>query len=200
VSLIRSAAKNFNDVLIVSAKNQYQKVVEHLSENYGNSTLEFRKSFAIAAFAQTSNYDSLIFNHFNQVENQSYLRLTENTEYPLRYGENPHQHGAFWGNFDEMFEKLNGKPLSYNNLLDVDAAVNMIEDFDECTFIIIKHNNTYLSAYAHNKQLLVKEGDQVAPGQQIAEMGSNQHQDSVLHFEIRRNGKSVDPTEYLPQR
>jgi len=141
VSLIRSAAKNFNDVLIVSAKNQYQKVVEHLSENYGNSTLEFRKSFAIAAFAQTSNYDSLIFNHFNQVENQSYLRLTENTEYPLRYGENPHQHGAFWGNFDEMFEKLNGKPLSYNNLLDVDAAVNMIEDFDECTFIIIKHNN-----------------------------------------------------------
>jgi phosphoribosylaminoimidazolecarboxamide formyltransferase/IMP cyclohydrolase len=121
--------------------NQYQKVVEHLSDNFGNTTLEFRKSFAIAAFAQTSNYDSLIFNHFNQFENQSYLRLTENTEYPLRYGENPHQQGAFWGDFEEMFEKLNGKHLSYNNLLDVDAAVNMIADFDECTFIIIKHNN-----------------------------------------------------------
>ena len=141
VSLIRAAAKNFNDVLIVSAKNQYSKIVEHLSINKGFSTLEFRKSMAIAAFAETSNYDSLIFNHFNQAENQPYLRLTSNTEYPLRYGENPHQQGVFWGNFDEMFEKLNGKHLSYNNLLDVDAAANMIADFDECTFIIIKHNN-----------------------------------------------------------
>ena len=141
VSLIRAAAKNFNDVLIVSAKKQYSKVLEHLTQNNGNSTLEFRKSMAVEAFAQTSNYDSLIFNHFNQQENQPYLRLTENTEYPLRYGENPHQQGVFWGNFVEMFEKLNGKHISYNNLLDVDAAVNMIADFDKCTFIIIKHNN-----------------------------------------------------------
>jgi phosphoribosylaminoimidazolecarboxamide formyltransferase/IMP cyclohydrolase len=141
VSLIRAAAKNFNDVLIVSAKYQYQTVVEHLSENNGGSTLDFRKSMAVAAFAETSNYDSAIFNHYNQVENLPFQRIALNQKYELRYGENPHQAGAFWGNFDELFEKHNGKQLSYNNLLDVDAALGMIEDFDAHTCIIIKHNN-----------------------------------------------------------
>lgn len=141
VSLIRAAAKNFNDVLIVSAKYQYQRVLEHLTEQGCASTIEFRKSMAVAAFAETSNYDSAIFNHYNQVEQLPFERLSLNSKYELRYGENPHQSGAFWGNFDELFEKHNGKQLSYNNLLDVDAAVNMIEDFDAHTCIIIKHNN-----------------------------------------------------------
>jgi len=141
VSLIRAAAKNFNDVLIISAKRQYAKVLEHLSQFNCQSTLDFRKTLAIEAFAETSNYDSLIFNEFNKHEGLPHLRISQNQQYPLRYGENPHQEGSFWGDFDEMFEKLNGKHLSYNNLLDVDAALNMIADFDDCTFIIIKHNN-----------------------------------------------------------
>ena len=141
VSLIRAAAKNFNDVLIVSAKYQYQTVVEHLSQNQCASTLDFRKSMAVAAFAETSNYDSAIFNHYNLQENLPYQRIALNHKYELRYGENPHQKGAFWGNFDALFTKHNGKQLSYNNLLDVDAAVNMIEDFGGHTCIVIKHNN-----------------------------------------------------------
>lgn len=141
VSLIRAAAKNFNHVLIISAKYQYQRVFEHLSDHACSSTLDFRKSMAVAAFAETSNYDSAIFNHYNQSENLPFERIALNSKYELRYGENPHQTGAFWGNFDELFEKHNGKQLSYNNLLDVDAAVNMIEDFGPHTCIIIKHNN-----------------------------------------------------------
>jgi len=141
VSLIRAAAKNFKDVLIISAKSQYSKVLDHLTQNNCESALTFRKTMAVEAFAETSNYDSLIFNEFNKQEDLAHLRISQNSKYPLRYGENPHQEGSFWGDFDEMFEKLNGKHLSYNNLLDVDAALNMIADFDDCTFIIIKHNN-----------------------------------------------------------
>jgi phosphoribosylaminoimidazolecarboxamide formyltransferase/IMP cyclohydrolase len=122
-------------------------VLEHLSQFNCQSTLDFRKTLAIEAFAETSNYDSLIFNEFNKHEGLPHLRISQNQQYPLRYGENPHQEGSFWGDFDEMFEKLNGKHLSYNNLLDVDAALNMIADFDDCTFIIIKHHITHLTPF-----------------------------------------------------
>lgn len=141
ISLIRAAAKNFNDVIIVSSRNDYSSLLELLEEKSGNSDITDRKRFAAKAFAMSSHYDSAIFNYFNQTEDLPVLRIAEDQSYPLRYGENPHQKGVFYGKIEELFEKLNGKELSYNNLLDVDAAVSLIADFDETTFAILKHNN-----------------------------------------------------------
>ena len=141
ISLIRAAAKNFNDVVIVASKAQYEPLYERLVAN-GNATtsLEDRRWFAKEAFAVSSAYDSHIFNYFDG-EEPSALRLPINGAKVMRYGENPHQKGYFFGNFDEMFTQLHGKEISYNNLLDIDAAVNLIGDFDETTFAILKHNN-----------------------------------------------------------
>ena len=141
ISLIRAAAKNFNDVVIVASKAQYEPLYERLVAN-GNATttLEDRRWFAKEAFAVSSAYDSHIFNYFDGKE-PSALRLPINGAKVMRYGENPHQKGYFFGNFDEMFTQLHGKEISYNNLLDIDAAVNLIGDFDETTFAILKHNN-----------------------------------------------------------
>lgn len=141
ISLIRAAAKNFNDVVIVASKAQYEPLYERLVAN-GNATtsLEDRRWFAKEAFAVSSAYDSHIFNYFDG-EEPSALRLPINGAKVMRYGENPHQKGYFFGNFDEMFTQLHGKEISYNNLLDIDAAVNLISDFSETTFAILKHNN-----------------------------------------------------------
>ncbi len=141
ISLIRAAAKNFNDTLIVSSKQDYEPLLEILEHQGAQTTLEQRKAFAVRAFHTSSHYDSAIFSHFNQVENV--LKISDARAMPLRYGENPHQKGAFYGDFEAMFDKLHGKELSYNNLLDVDAAVNLILEFkdDEPTFAILKHNN-----------------------------------------------------------
>ena len=141
ISLIRAAAKNFNDVVIVASKAQYEPLYERLVAN-GNATttLEDRRWFAKEAFAVSSAYDSHIFNYFDG-EEPSALRLPINGAKVMRYGENPHQKGYFFGNFDEMFTQLHGKEISYNNLLDIDAAVNLIGDFTETTFAILKHNN-----------------------------------------------------------
>jgi phosphoribosylaminoimidazolecarboxamide formyltransferase / IMP cyclohydrolase len=140
ISLIRAAAKNFADVIIVASQNQYASLIDLLDENGANSTLEQRKFFAKEAFGVSSLYDSAIFNYFDG-DAQSSFRYAKDDIKSLRYGENPHQKGFFYGNFDEMFEQLQGKEISYNNLLDIDAAVNLIADFDETTFAILKHNN-----------------------------------------------------------
>ncbi len=141
ISLIRAAAKNFNDVAIVASKGQYKPLLNMLQENGGAElTLENRRWLAREAFAVSSAYDSHIFNYFDGGEMNA-LRLTGDTRKQLRYGENPHQQGFYFGDFNAMFTQLHGKEISYNNLLDIDAAVNLIMDFDEPTFVIMKHNN-----------------------------------------------------------
>lgn len=141
ISLIRAAAKNYNDVVIVASKAQYQPLYDRLMAN-GNAetTLEDRRWFAKEAFAVSSAYDSHIFSYFDG-DNNSALRLAIDHPKAMRYGENPHQKGFFYGNFDEAFTQLHGKEISYNNLLDIDAAVNLISDFSETTFAVLKHNN-----------------------------------------------------------
>ncbi|MAB95289.1 MAG: bifunctional phosphoribosylaminoimidazolecarboxamide formyltransferase/IMP cyclohydrolase PurH [Flavobacteriales bacterium] len=140
ISLIRAAAKNYKDVLVVSELSQYKETLDILNTNQGNTNLEHRKRFAINAFNVTSHYDCAIFNYFNKGEEKVFKHsiLEQKT---LRYGENPHQQGSFFGNLDNMFTKLNGKELSYNNILDIDAAVNLISEFNETTFAVLKHNN-----------------------------------------------------------
>jgi phosphoribosylaminoimidazolecarboxamide formyltransferase/IMP cyclohydrolase len=141
ISLIRAAAKNHNDVLIISGREQYSDLLKILSERNGVTTAEERRSFAARAFMTSSHYDTAIFRYFNRKENIPVFRESVNDSYPLRYGENPHQKGIFFGNPDSYFTKLHGKELSYNNLLDLDAAVSLIDEFREDTFVIIKHNN-----------------------------------------------------------
>ena len=139
ISLIRAAAKNYKDVLIVSEMNQYFDVLNILENGNGTTQLETRKKFASKAFNISSHYDTAIFKYFNEEEVAFKQSVRENKV--LRYGENPHQNGTFFGNLSDMFDQLHGKELSYNNLLDVDAAVNLISEFEETTFIVMKHNN-----------------------------------------------------------
>lgn len=140
ISLIRAAAKNYNDVVIVSSRDQYPALLEILKAGKGDTTLKEREAFAAAAFAVSSGYDSAIFNYFSKGELPS-LRLTANGRKQLRYGENPHQKGAYYGDLDKMFDQIHGKEISYNNLLDIEAAVALISEFDETTVAILKHNN-----------------------------------------------------------
>ncbi len=139
VSLIRAAAKNFNDALIIADKNDYHLLLSILETQHGETSLEQRKMFAGKAFHTTSHYDTLIHNYFNPTS--PFLKISRTDGSPLRYGENPHQQGTFFGNLDEVFEKLNGKELSYNNLVDTDAALQLIKEFSEPTFVIVKHTN-----------------------------------------------------------
>ena len=141
ISLIRAAAKNFNDVVIISSRNEYPHLQELLEQGNGSTTLEQRRHLAAKAFATSSHYDSAIFNYFNTTEQIPQFKESIQNSQVLRYGENPHQQGTFYGNLDAMFTKMSGKELSYNNLLDVDAAVALIADFNEPTFAILKHNN-----------------------------------------------------------
>lgn len=143
ISLIRAAAKNFKDVLCVASQDDYTSFLQLLEQGKGYTSLEDRKGFAINAFQVSSHYDSAIFNYFNQHAHSPALKLSEPKGTVLRYGENPHQKGVFYGDFESLFEQLNGKELSYNNLLDIDAAVNLMEEFkaDDPTFAILKHNN-----------------------------------------------------------
>jgi len=142
ISLIRGAAKNFNDVLIVSSRNQYAEVLELLKNKNSTTQLLDRKKFAALAFDTTSHYDSAIFNYFNGEQNIESFKSSYQNGRTLRYGENPHQKGIYFGDLDGLFEQLNGKELSYNNLVDVDAAVNLVKEFnDQTAFVIIKHTN-----------------------------------------------------------
>jgi len=141
ISLIRAAAKNFRDVLVISSRDQYGELSGLLKENKGMTTLEQRKVFAARAFAMTSAYDISIFNYFNTDHSVQAFRKSADSPLLLRYGENPHQKGIFYGNIDEVFEKLHGKEISYNNLLDIDAALGLAAEFKNPAFVIIKHNN-----------------------------------------------------------
>ena len=143
ISLIRAAAKNYKDVICVSSVDDYAEFLALISEDEGNTSIEDRKRFATKSFNVSSHYDSAIFNYFNSDKEEVVLKLSETQGKVLRYGENPHQKGYFFGNFEAMFTKLHGKELSYNNLLDVDAAVNLMNEFhdEQPTFAILKHNN-----------------------------------------------------------
>ena len=143
ISLIRAAAKNYNDVICVSSVDDYQEFLELISENNGSTAETDRKRFAAKSFNVSSHYDSAIFNYFNKNHEIATLKISETKGQVLRYGENPHQKGFFFGDFEAMFDKLHGKELSYNNLLDVDAAVNLMNEFkgEAPTFAILKHNN-----------------------------------------------------------
>lgn len=142
ISLIRAAAKNYQDVLCVSHKDQYKEITELLVANMGKTSIETRKEYAADAFSVSSHYDTHIFHYLNEAKTTKFREsFTQKTK--LRYGENPHQKGYFFGNFSKLFDKLHGKELSYNNLLDVDAAVSLMAEFqnDKPTFTILKHNN-----------------------------------------------------------
>ena len=140
ISLIRAAAKNYKDVLVIASRDQYDDLLTIVEEQNAGTTLEVRKHFAREAFNISSHYDTLIFGYFDEAENSAFkASLPEGNV--LRYGENPHQRGYFFGDFQQMFDQLHGKEISYNNLLDIDAAVGLINEFDETTFAILKHNN-----------------------------------------------------------
>lgn len=147
ISLIRGAAKNYKDVVIVASKAQYSPLAEMLKRNGAESSLEERRWFAGQAFAVSSGYDTDIFNYFASTPVESpiapvdELRIAFDDAKPMRYGENPHQKGTFFGDFRAMFDQLHGKEISYNNLLDIDAAVSLISEFTDPTFAVLKHNN-----------------------------------------------------------
>ena len=140
ISLIRAAAKNYTDVVIIPSKDQYPVLLDILN-NQGETSLEERRRLALEAFAVTSHYDTAIFSYFNRKKEKHVFRKSINPSRTLRYGENPHQQGTFYGNFSEIFDQLQGKEISYNNLLDIEAAVYLIDDFTGITFAILKHNN-----------------------------------------------------------
>jgi len=140
ISLIRAAAKNYSDVLVISHQRQYAALLEILRDG-GTTTPEQRRHFAAEAFAVSSHYDTTIFNWFNEKEKLPAFRMSIPGGRPLRYGENPHQEALFFGRFDEWFDQIHGKEISYNNLLDIDAAEGLIAEFEDTAFAIFKHNN-----------------------------------------------------------
>ncbi|MFZ5554117.1 MAG: bifunctional phosphoribosylaminoimidazolecarboxamide formyltransferase/IMP cyclohydrolase [Bacteroidota bacterium] len=141
ISLIRAAAKNFHDVVILPSRELYDDFMQLLKEKGGETSLEDRKRYAACAFHISSHYDTAIFNHFNT--GYTFFKQSIAGHQVLRYGENPHQKGIFFGKLDDLFEKLHGKELSYNNLLDIDAAVHLMNDLGKAqpAFAILKHNN-----------------------------------------------------------
>lgn len=140
ISLIRAAAKNYNDVVIIPSKNQYKPFLDMLIEHGAETSLEERKWLAKQAFGVSSQYDSSIFNYFDGEDNSAFRYAADDVK-TLRYGENPHQKGMFYGNLEAMFDQIHGKEISYNNLLDINAAVDLIDEFEDITFAVLKHNN-----------------------------------------------------------
>ena len=141
ISLIRAAAKNFKDVVIVPSVDHYEEFLQLYTEQDGGLTLEQRHRFAAYAFNVSSHYDTAIFSHFNETEGLNAFKKSGRQCNELRYGENPHQKGYFYGDLESCFTKLNGKEISYNNLGDIDAACALIDDYKDTTFAILKHNN-----------------------------------------------------------
>lgn len=143
IALIRAAAKNYNDVVIVPSRDDYATLQTILDEKAGETDLTDRRNLARRAFAVSSHYDTAIFNYFNEDGGMNALKVSELDATPLRYGENPHQQATFFGRFEQMFTKLNGKEVSYNNLVDIDAAVGIMSEFEDGdpTFAILKHTN-----------------------------------------------------------
>jgi phosphoribosylaminoimidazolecarboxamide formyltransferase / IMP cyclohydrolase len=139
-SMIRGAAKNFKDVVVIAAKKDYAELEQLLKDQNATTTLEQRKSFAAKAFEVVAHYDVAIAKYFNPSESLYFFESITNPK-AMRYGENPHQSGVFYGDLTKLFDQLNGKELSYNNLVDVDAAMQLIKEFSDTTFAIIKHTN-----------------------------------------------------------
>ncbi|MDR0973700.1 MAG: bifunctional phosphoribosylaminoimidazolecarboxamide formyltransferase/IMP cyclohydrolase PurH, partial [Prevotellaceae bacterium] len=140
ISLIRAAAKNYNDVAIVASQQQYKPLLDMLMEHGATTTLEERRWLAKEAFGVSSYYDTAIFNYFDNAEDTAFRSAFDHQK-ALRYGENPHQRGYFYGNLDAVFDQIHGKDISYNTLGDINAAIELIDVFDETTFAILKHNN-----------------------------------------------------------
>jgi len=187
ISLIRAAAKNFKDVVIVPSKNEYDQLLKLLEERNGATTIEDRKLFAASAFNVSSHYDTAIFNYFNKTAGipsfkQSILRGTS-----LRYGENPHQKGFFFGDFEAMFQRLHGREISYNNLLDIDASVSLIAEFSDTTFAILKHNNACGIA---SRDLLIDAWKDALAGDPVSAFGgilvTNRNVDEETAIEINQ--------------
>jgi len=189
ISLIRAAAKNFEDTICVSSMEDYSEFLEVISENNGKISKEQRKQFAAKAFNVSSHYDTAIFNYFNNDHSIASLKISEQNGKVLRYGENPHQKGFYFGDFDAIFDKLHGKELSYNNLLDVDAAVNLMAEFkgEAPTFAILKHNNA--CGIAQRKTVLEAYNDALA-GDPVSAFGgiliSNVEIDEAASEEIHK--------------
>ncbi|WP_109301567.1 bifunctional phosphoribosylaminoimidazolecarboxamide formyltransferase/IMP cyclohydrolase [Aquimarina sp. AU474] len=189
ISLIRAAAKNFADVTCVASVDDYAEFLNVITEGNGNISIEDRKRFAAKAFNVSSHYDTAIFNYFNNDHAIPSLKISETKGKVLRYGENPHQKGFFFGDFEAMFDKLHGKELSYNNLLDVDAAVNLMNEFkgEAPTFAILKHNNA--CGLAQRETVLQSYIDALA-GDSISAFGgiliSNTEIDSATANEIHK--------------
>ena len=141
IALIRAAAKNYNDVLVVSSRTQYEDLLRLLNEKNGETDITDRKHFAAKAFSTSSHYDTHIFKYLSKNDDFNSFKESYHQSSTLRYGENPHQKGHFYGQIDEIFDKLNGKELSYNNLVDIDAAVHLIKEYTDITFVVIKHTN-----------------------------------------------------------
>ncbi len=144
ISLIRAAAKNYRDVVVVPSRAEYSLLLELLQHGQGHTTLAQRRELARRAFKVSSNYDIAIFNYFNEGTADLSFKYSIHRSDILRYGENPHQQGVFYGEFEAIFDKLNGKEISYNNLVDIDAAVQVMREFADAppTFAILKHTNT----------------------------------------------------------
>ena len=142
ISLIRAAAKNFKDTIVISSQSQYDELLAILEKTNGETSIEERKRFAAYSFATSSHYDTAIFKYFNQSEQFDFLKESSLNGNTLRYGENPHQEAKFYGSLQDLLKQLNGKELSFNNLVDIDAAMNLIEEFEgETAFAILKHTN-----------------------------------------------------------
>lgn len=187
ISLIRGAAKNYNDVVIVASKQQYAPLAEMLKESGACSTLAQRRWFAKEAFAVSSGYDAAIYNYFAGTDADD-LRIALNGQRAMRYGENPHQKGFFYGDLNTMFDQLHGKEISYNNLLDIDAATQLMAEFGaEPTFAILKHNNA--CGVATRSTILQAWTDALA-GDPVSAFGgvliSNSEIDDVVAEEINK--------------
>ncbi len=157
ISLIRATAKNYKDTVVISSQTQYEEIYEILESSNGITTLEQRKKFATSSFAISSHYDTAIFNYFNQTINFSFNKQSKKISTSLRYGENPHQQAQFYGQLDEILEQLNGKELSYNNLVDIDAAIRLVDEFkNDTAFAILKHTNACGIATADNVKTAYK--------------------------------------------
>lgn len=160
ISLIRAAAKNFNDVVIISSVEQIPELVSVLTENNGATPLEYRKLMATKAFNVSSHYDTAIFNYFNKDNAVDCFKTSSVNSKHLRYGENPHQKGSFYGNLDDLFTQLHGKEISYNNLVDIDSGLRLMSDFNSPAVAIIKHTN--VCGFALRQDLLTAWRDALA--------------------------------------
>jgi len=186
ISLIRAAAKNYQEVLVVPSSEQYTGLLQLMEEKNGYSGLDDRSYFAVEAFNVSSHYDMAIFGWMNKGRVGAF-KISQTLKQPLRYGENPHQKGDFFGRLDDVFEQIHGKSISYNNLLDLDAAINLINDFEETTFAVIKHNNA--CGIASREQLVDAWNDALA-GDPVSAFGgvlvTNREIDEATAAEINK--------------